>query len=445
MKNKFFLILFFAANCFFVNAQDQIVDQVVGVVGSKSILLSDIENQYIQMGVGGEVNNFETKCQILEELMLQKMLLNQADLDSVVVTDEQVEGETERRLRYFISQIGSEKKLEEYFKKSIVEIKDELKESIRDQIMIDDVQKKISGDLKATPSEVKAYYNTIPKDSLPKVSAQVEVAQIVKSPIVTKESKVEARERLAEMRDRIIKGEDFAKIAILYSEDPGSAKKGGELGFYSRGELYPEFEAVAFALKDKELSDIIETKAGYHIIQMIERRGEQINVRHILIQAQVTTEAMLAAQALLDSVATLISTNKMTFEEAAQKYSDDDTKNNGGIILNQYAGTSKIDVDKVDPSLFFVVDKMRVGEISKPVISRTADGKQAYRIVKLNFRSDPHIANLKDDYQLIQDVALADKKARTMTEWVNKKKATTFVQINGSYLGCDFKYNWFKK
>lgn len=429
----------------FAQGKNKVVDQIVATVGNTIIKQSDIENEFVQAFSQGTVsrNDVDYKCEILEELLFQKLLLYQSKIDSINISDSQVEAELDKRIRFFITQIGSQEKLEEYYKKSIVEIKDEFRETVRDMLLSETMQRKVTDGLKITPTEVRNFFNKIPKDSLPLVSSEIELVQIVKLPTITKDEKEVAKYKIDELRKRILKGEDFATLAVLYSEDPGSAKKGGELGFIGRGELFPEVEGAAFELKEKETSPIVESSAGFHIIQMIERRGERINFRHILIIPKVSTAALSKASAKLDSISALILNKKISFEDAATKYSDDESKTNGGLVINPQMGTSKFQVDKIDAQLFFAIDKLRVGEFSKPVLFRTPEGKQAYRIVMLKSRTEPHRANLKDDYQLIQNTALSDKQERTISNWIKKKRESTNVKILEQYKGCDFKHSWF--
>jgi peptidyl-prolyl cis-trans isomerase SurA len=300
-------------------------------------------------------------------------------------------------------------------------------------------------DVTVTPSEVRSFYKDIPKDSLPLINSEVELIQIVKKPPINPEERERIRNKLLELRKRVLGGESFATLAILYSEDPGSAKSGGELGFVGRGELYPEFEAVAFNLKEGEVSDILETEAGFHIIQMIERRGDYINVRHILLQPKVSPLDLMKAKNELDSIAGLIEEGKYTFEESVAEFSDDPSKNNGGLLINPNTGTSVFGADELDPKVFFVIDKLEVGEISAPVPFKTDDNKDAYRILYLKKRTEPHKANLKDDYDKIQMWALEQKKQEVIQDWVAVKIDKTFIKISDSYKDCEFANNWFKK
>lgn len=423
--------------------EGKVIDEVVAVVGGNMIRFSDIENQYMQFRLQGNIEGARSmRCQILENMLFQKLLINQAVLDSVEVTDAQVESEMDRKLRYFISQIGSREKLEAYYKKSIPEIKEEFRDAIRDQLIVETMQGNITRDIKVTPSEVKRYYQTIPEDSLPLINSEVEIGQIVKKPPMSPEEKAGARSRLADFRKRILGGESFAALAALYSEDPGSTAKGGELGFVSRGELFPAFEAAAFSLKKGEVSEIVETEAGYHIIQLIERRGDMINARHILIRPKVSPDALAKAQQDLNNVVALINMDSLSFEQAALKHSDDPSKNNGGIMVNPMTGTTRFETSQLDPSLFFVLDKMQVGETSEPVLMKTEEGTQAYRILFLKSRSQPHRANLNEDYTRIQEWALQDKQATVIQEYINRKTKNTYIRINERYRDCPFNYSW---
>ena len=306
------------------------------------------------------------------------------------------------------------------------------------------MQQTITKDVQVTPSEINEYYNNIPKDSLPFMNSEIEVGQIVKEPNISPEEEKSVIEKINGLRDRIIKGENFATLAILYSEDPGSASKGGELGFIGRGQLVAEFEAVAFKLEKDEVSDVVKTKFGYHILQLIERRGENINVRHILIKPKVSAYEMQKSINFLDSIHHLILIDSLTFAEAAIKFSDDkDSKNNGGILVNPLSGTTKFELNQVESTIFFVIDKMKIGEMSKPLPMNTLDGNKAYRILYLQSKTLPHVANLKDDYQKIKETVLAEKQSKIVNEWIYEKKKSTYININKEYIDCNFKNDWF--
>lgn len=425
----------------------KIIDEVVAVVGKNYILLSDIESQYLQlkMQYGLAEGGMELKCNILENMMFQKLLVNQANIDSVVVSDTQVNDRIERNLRYFMSQFGSKAKLEEYYKKSYAEIKEELKEPIKEQLLSEIMQEKITQNIVITPGEVKTFFLQINPDSIPLIPAEYELIQIVQTPRITDVEIKQATEKLNSFRERILKGESFTTIAVLYSEDPGSMTKGGELGFFSRGDMYPEFEAAAFSLKPGEVSPIIKTKAGYHILQLIERRGETINVRHILVQPKPSTESMMKSKLILDSVYTLLIENKISIDSAAILFSDDPSKNSGGIMINPYTNTSFFETEHIDKSMIYAVEKLKVGEFTKPLPMMNEEGMNAYRIIYLKTLKQPHKANLKEDYDRIQKSALESKKADAIQQWISDKLVNTFVKIKPPYSNCDFENKWTKK
>jgi peptidyl-prolyl cis-trans isomerase SurA len=424
--------------------EGKIIDQVIAVVGGHIILESDVEAQYMQyrMQEGITGSSSTVKCSMLETMLYQKLLLNQAELDSVEVSDSQVEAEMDRRLRHYIGLLGSPEKFEEFYQKSIIEFKDELRDQVKELLLVETVQQKITGDIKITPSEVKAFFKDIPQDSIPFINAEVELAQIVKLPPVNKEESEKVKNKLQELRYRVLNGENFATLAILYSEDPGSAKNGGELGLFGRGEMFPAFEAAAFSLDKGELSEIVETDAGFHIIQMIERRGEYVNARHILLRPKVSTLDLARAKVQLDSISNLITNKQFTFEEAIIKFSDDPSKNNGGLLINPMTGNSLFESDQLDPKVFFVIDKLEVGDISSPVQFQTEDAKDAYRILYLKKRTEPHQANLKQDYDRIQEWALAEKKQDVIGDWIQDKASQSYIKISGNYNNCAFINSW---
>ena len=449
-RNKSVFKLFALVGLISVSTQafsQDLVDKVVAIVGTKVILHSDIEKQYVQYVAQGGVETSDVRCTILDQLLLQKLMINQADIDSVTVADAQVEGELDRRMRYYIKQIGSEEKLEEYFHTSIRQLKSEFRDIIKEQLLVQTMQSRITKDVSASPSDARTYFESIPVDSLPYMDAEMEIAQIVKMPVVTPAEKLAVRNELEEYRKKILSGEgDFAVYAALYSKDPSSAKKGGELGFFERGTMVPEFEAAAFTLKPGEISPVIETKFGFHILQLIERRGDQINIRHILLQPTTDDAALAASVRQLDSLRTQIISGTITFEDAAQKFSsDDETKNNGGLLINPETNTTKLSPDKIDRLLFFQVDSMELGKVSAPLIMNTPDGKTAYRLVMLKSRTQPHKANLRDDYTKIQEVATSEKQNKVMSEWVAKKIKTTYIQFNDDSINCAQLDHWKKQ
>jgi peptidyl-prolyl cis-trans isomerase SurA len=424
-------------------AQPQSIDKIIAIVGDKAILLSEVESQAMQMEQQATVKDSNLRCNVLEDIIIQKLLLNQAEKDSVVVSDAQVDGELSKKIRYFVGQIGSIEKLEAYLGKSIVQIKDDFRDRIRDQLVVQQMQGKIAGDVKVSPAEVKAYFESIPADSIPFIESEIQVAQILKKPPVNQAERERVRKELQDIRQKIIDGRSFASMAAFYSEDVVSAAKGGELGFVGRGDLVPEFEAAAFALKGKDISDIIETMYGFHVIQLIERRGETINVRHILISPKASANDLEFARIKLDSISEVIRLGRMSFEDAALKFSDDaDTKNNGGLLINPGSGSTWFEVSQMDQSLFFVVDKMKIGELSDPVPVRMGEKKESYRIVSLKARTEPHRANLKQDYQRILLAAENEKKEKLVKDWIERKRQSFFIKIDPEFSDCPFKNSW---
>ncbi len=445
LKNKLpLLLIVLFANQSFSQTSGNIVDQIVGVVGNNIVLKSEVESQYAQIIAQGTPDAADLKCRVLNQLLLNKLLLHQANIDSLVVEESQVNQKIESNLSYFIQQIGSVEKLEQYYGKSVAELKEEFKPLIKEQLLAQQMQSKITKNISSTPSDVRAFFNKIPKDSLPYVNAEIEYAQIVHYVPVSEGQKIEAKEKLKSIRDRIVNGEDFSTLAVLYSQDVESAKHGGELGFVNRGDLVPEFSAAAFKLKNTtEISEIIESPFGYHIIQLIERRGEKINVRHILLRASTQAEDLVVAQEFTDSIANLIRINKLPFNEASEKHSDEtDTKMSGGAVINANSGSTKFESDQVDPTVLFSLDKMAVGEVSSASLITTRDGKQAYRILKLTTRTEPHQMNLSDDYPKLQELTLSEKQNTSLETWRKKIAATTYIRIAEEYQGCSNLNDW---
>lgn len=446
MRNKIFFLLF----CLSFAIRAQVIDKTVAAVGKQVILQSDIEVQALQMKADGQDPGPNYACTILEELLYQKLLVAQADKDSIQVKDEQVDSELDRRMNVFIAQFGGdESKLEAFYGKKINTIKDEFREDIRNQLLAQQMQGKIVGGLTISPSEVRAYYNAIPVDSLPIVNAEVEIGQLVIKAPISDEAKREARERIEGYRNRVVKGESMSALATLYTEDPGSVKTGGRYDNITRGVFVPEFEAVAFRLKQGEVSEVFETPFGYHFIELIARKGELVDIRHLLIAPKISNMDLYAAKAKLDSISDKINNKELNFCDATAKYSDEkETKHNCGLMMNMQQASYRFEMDElaqIEQNLVFMLDKMQVGEITKPMLHQTADAKQAYRIVYLKMRSDPHKANLKDDYQRLQNMALLEKQRKTIRDWVNKKIKSMYFKIDPEYQNCNFQNEWLNK
>ncbi len=424
-------------------AQPQVIDKVIGVVGKYPILLSDLQNSMIEQEKQEEDFN---KCKAFETLVFQKLLVAQADRDSVVVSDAEVDQELNQRMLYYIQQFGSEEKLEEFYGKRTNVIKDELRGDVQEQLIAQKMQGKITGDVKLTPSEIRQFYNSIPQDSLPLINSEVELQQIVKKPTFSAEAKKIAKEQLEEYRARVAKGESMKKLAVLYSEDPGSASKGGGYENVGRGVMDPAFEAAAFRLKEGELSNVFETSYGFHFIELVKRKGELLDLRHILIVPKMSNADFYNSKLALDSIYTEIKEGKITFEDAAKKYSDDaDTKQNGGLMINRNSASTKFsneDLSQIDQNLVATLNSMQIGEISKPMqfVSMT-DGKPAFRLLKLKNRIDPHRTNMKDDYQKLALMAQSDYNKKQVKEWIKKRSKITYIKLDPEFT-CTFQNQW---
>ena len=424
-----------------------IIDKIVGIVGNEIIMMSDIENQYIQMASQQMKVDGNTRCEILEDMMFQKLLYVQAQKDSLSVTPKEVETELDRRLSVFINQIGSEQKLEEYFGKTIKSIKDDLRSTIEEQMLAQKVQQKIIGDTKVTPSEVKNFFEKLPADSIPTIEAYYELSEIVIKPEVSKEDKEKVVAELNKIRERILNGESFSTMAVLYSEDPGSAMKGGELGFVSKTDLVPEFSQVAFNLTSPlDVSQVVETEYGFHIIQMIEKKGNMMNFRHILMKPKVSMEALEAADKKANEVYSILQSDTISFIDAVKKYSNGDSKGSDGKVMNPYYGDARMTSEFLDPYTKSAVMPLKEGEYSKPFLSSDNKGSRVIKIVRLDLDVKEHKANLKDDYLTLQRAALEDKNSRLIDEWVKDKVQSVYIKIDDEYKDCNFNVNcWIKK
>jgi peptidyl-prolyl cis-trans isomerase SurA len=421
------------------------VDGIVAVIGKEIIMQSDLEKHYLDYT--SQFNTVEdpeeTRCYILETLMFNKLMVNQAELDSIEITDEEVDYRVNSRLSYFLQQVGGNTKyIEEYFHKSISDIKKDLKEMMYEQALIEQVQAKITGNITVTPSEVKQFAKNLSADSLPIVPTSYQFGEIVKIPPVSDEEVESVKARLNEYRERVLRGEKFSMLARLYSDDPGSASKGGDLGFVERGTLYPEFEAVAFNLKSGEISQVLKTRAGYHIIQMIERKGESIHVAHILIQPKPSTDEQVKAITYLDSVRGIIINEKLSLEEAAKKYSEGPTKSNGGMVVNPYTNSYSFDQQSLDEATYATLNKLIPGEYSECVPFVNDDGIMAYRLIYLKEKVAEHRANIVEDYDMIKNAALEEKKFNALQKWVVEKVKVTSIKLNAQYKECPFVTKW---
>ena len=431
-------------------AQKNIIDEVIWVVGDESILRSEVEEQKNRAQYDGNPIQGDPYCVIPEQLAIQKLFLHQAALDSVVVSESTVMNQVEKQLNFYVSQIGSKEKVEEYFHKTTLVLREELRDMVRDQQVIQQMQQKLVGDIKSTPADVRRFYNELPADSIPTVTAQVELQIISFEPPVPITEINRIKDRLRDFTERINSGSgDFSVLSRLYSEDTESAKRGGELGFMGRGQLVPEFAQVAFNLTDtKKVSRIVQTEFGFHIIQLIEKRGDRINCRHILLKPKVSIEEKEKAIHALDSISNLIREDKLTFEHAVMNFSQDkNTAMNAGLMLNEKSGTSKFEYQELPPEVAKAVYEMHVGEVSKPfsMISKTSN-KDVVAIVKVKSKVDNHKANLTDDYQMLKTFYESKKKQEFLNKWIIKKQKETYISIDPAWQNCTFQYpGWIKK
>lgn len=417
--------------------QALVIDRVVGVVGDFHILQSDIEQQYLQQKMSGMYMPSDAKCRIYNQMIEQKLLMAQSKIDSVEVSPDMVEMQMESRLDYFIGQFGDEAEMEAYFNKSIFDIKDDLREAIKDQMITDEVRASITADVSTTPSDVKSYYRSLEEDSIPYINTQVELLQIVAYPQFSEEAIFEVKERLLELRRRVQEGEDFGTLAILYSEDPGSAARRGEIGFMLPSALDKAYSEAAWSLKPGQISKIVESSFGYHLIQMIERRGDRANTRHILMNPKADANAKQSAIHKLDSLKTVIETDSATFSLTAKRYSEDSkTSVNGGLLVNPQSMSAKFELDQLDTKDYYMIRNLEVGDLTDTYESTDHNGKVCYKIVQLKSRIEPHRANLKQDYVLLENMALNYKTNQVVKEWYDEKKESTYIRVDPAFKDC---------
>ena len=435
-------------------AQENVIDEIVWVVGDDAILRSDIETQRLYMLNEGQRFDGDPYCVIPEQLAIQKLYLNQAKIDSITANENQVIANVDQWMNMAVNQLGSREKLEEYMGKKYSQIKEERKETVREQQIVQQMQQKLIGEIKLTPSEVRKYFNELSQDSLPNIPTTVEVQIITMEPKIPFEETDAIKARLREFTEQVNEGKmEFSTLARLYSEDPGSSVRGGELGFMSKTQLLPEFANVAFNLKDpKRVSQIVQTEYGYHIIQLIEKRGDRINCRHILLKPKVSDKELTEATARMDSLSNDLKAEKFTFDEAATFVSSDkDTRNKKGLMVNQHYessnySTPRFEMQELPQEIGKVVYEMQVGEVSKPFTMLTDKQKAVVAIVKLKARTEGHKANLADDFQAMKQLVESKKREELLNDWIRKKQKTTYVRISEGWRNCDFKYpGWVKE
>ena len=433
-------------------AQDNVIDRVEWVVGDKCILRSDIEEAIRFWQGNGRRFDGDPYCVIPEQLAVQKLFLHQAELDSIEVSDQDVLAEVEMRTNWFIDQMGSKEKMEEYYNKTTSQIREMLRESVRNSKLVQKMQQKIIGDVKLVPADVRRYFKNLPADSIPYVPTQVEVQIITVEPKIPQEEIERVKKTLRDYTERVESGEvSFSLLARMYSEDPGSARRGGEYGFQSRSQLVPEFANVVFNMTEpNKISKVFETEYGYHIAQLIEKRGDRVSYRHILLKPKVEEKEMEKALVALDSVANRIRRTDDSFDKAVFYFSmDKDTRNNKGLMVNPGTGTARFEMQElaqVSQEVAKVIEGLKVGEISDPFTMIDKKGKEICAIVKLKARIDGHKATIAEDYQRLKAIVQEKLGEEKLEKWILEKQKTTYVRINEDWVKCDFKYpGWIKK
>ena len=440
---RIIIVLYFFLS-FRLVVSSQTIDKVVAVIGDEIILYSDIESQIVQYASQASFSS-NIRCDVIEDLLKQSILIHYAKLDSIEVTKDEIQSEVEKRYKYFEDQLGSQLKVESYFDKSTIEIKSELFNVIENQMFVQRMQNKIASDIKLTPAEVQKIFDQLSSDEIPTIPEQVEISQIVVKPEITKEQTQSIKDKLNAYRERVYAGEDFKTLAILYSDDITSAKNGGELGYVNRGDLVPEFERAAFKLKKGEVSEIVVTKFGMHIIQLIDRKGEQINVRHILIKQKPNSFAKQQANEKINDIFNKINLNEITFDEAVQLYSDHPSKNNKGLITNPTNMSTLLDLNDLPPLLKSKLSKVNKGEILNVGYIDVMENDLAYRIFKINNKIDEHKATFENDFTTINNIATSYKREQIIEDWIRKSINKTFIKIDEDIVNCNFKNYWLKK
>ena len=429
--------------------QKEIIDKIVAKVGNELVLLSDIEEQYdlIEKERGTLPEGF--RCNLMDNLLAKSLLLTHAKLDSIEVSDEEVDAQLSARIEQILAYMNNDlTQFEEYYGQTVSEVREQFREDLQGQLLVQRMRSTIVADIAITPEEVKQFFASIPKDSLPYFNSEVEIGEIVMTPKVNAEEKTRAREKLEELIKRITEGgEDFAKLAEVYSDDPGSGRIGGDLGWQRRGTFVPEFEAAAYNLEKDELSGVVETEFGFHLIQMLERRGNSIHTRHILIRPVITEADLELTRAKMDTIRNLLLTDSISFSRAVKRYSDENIQsfNNDGNMVNPKTGNTFFEIADLEPEIYFTIDTMQVNGISLPIRFRNQGGEIQYRLVKLKSRTAPHKANLETDYSKIKAAALESKTNIHVSNWIQTKIDGTYIMVDPAYKSCPNLQAWLKK
>lgn len=450
-RSKKLIILLFLLGVFFVqniNAQDKTIDKVVAVVGGNIILKSEIEEIFIMRQAEGYSTEGDMKCETLEDLLVGKLLIAEAELDTTItVTPSQINQQMDMQIQYLISRLGSEKAVEDYFKKPIAVVKSEMQEDIRNNLLSQAMRNKIVQDVTITPSEVRFNYRNMKQDEIPTIPTQYEYSQITIKPAIELEEENRVKAQLRELKEQIENGANFSALAIMYSKEPGADRTGGELPFMGRGELDPAFAAAAFNLRQGRVSNVVQSEFGYHIIQLIDRQGEKVKTRHILMRPKPSPEAVEQALSRLDSLANMLRKNEVSFNDAAMYFSTDKgSRNNGGMAINQNTMSSKFTVEELNSDVSKIITKMNINEISNPFETVDEENQQTiYKIVKLTNKIEQHKANPQGDYQYLADIFLIEKKEEALQKWVSDRQAQTYIRIDNTYANCNFRFkNWIK-
>ena len=437
------LLILLAVSLF---AQKEVIEKVIGNVGSEIVLLSELEEQHALLSERqGEIPP-DARCFILDNIFTQKLLVNQAKLDSVIVTEEEVESQLNARIEQILTYMGGDlEQFQEYYGQTVTEVKDAFREDLRNQLLADRMRNQVMLSISVTPSEVKDFFKKIPNDSLPYFDSEVEIGEIVMKPQVNAEQRQKAIDKLEGLRNRIVEGgEDFAELAKIFSDDFGSARLGGDLGWTKRGKFVPEFEAAAYKLDDGEISEIVESEFGFHLIQLIARRGNSISTRHILIKPEITDDDLSKTKEKLDSIRQLVITDSFSFSRAVKRFGLDEVQsfNNDGKMINPVSGNTYFEIADLEPDIYFTIDTMSVGGISSAYAFSDPRGETLYRIVQLQSRTEPHTASLKRDYSKIQEAAIDQKRASFMSDWIEQRVNSTFIRVEAKYEGCPTMLKW---
>lgn len=428
-------------------AQREVIEKIIANVGNEFVLLSELEEQValVSEKQGGKLPP-GARCIMLDNLLTQKLMVNQAKIDSIEVKDEEVEAQLNARIEQILEYMGGDvSQFEEYYGQSIGEVKESFREDLRGQLLAERMRSKVMEGISVTPSEVKAFYKKIPRDSLPYFNSEVEIGEIVYKPHINETERRKAIEKLEALRKRIVEGgEAFEEVAKKYSDDFASARIGGDLGWTKRGKFVPAFEAAAYKLDENEISQVVESEFGFHLIQLLGRRGNSINTRHILVKPEITDADLDLASSKLDSVRQLLLTDSLTFSKAVKSYGYDQVQsyNNDGKMINPVSGNSFFEIGDLDPAIYFTIDTMQVGSFSQPFYFTDQRGEKFFRLIQLQSRSEPHVASLAKDYSKIQAAAIDEKRSAFTSEWIEQTVLSTYIRIDQGYLGCPDVEKW---